>query len=93
MVLKFKIKFSTSMIEMKKYEKWMKREKQEKYQLMTQGVLNPKINPCGSKMIFIPSFVSKITKWGSSFFSRKVQGNNETSTFDNEGSPSLYRKN
>jgi hypothetical protein len=60
------------MIEMKKYEKWMKRELQEKYQLMTQGVLNPKINPFGSKMIFIPSFVfQKLQNGGALSFQEK----------------------
>ena len=29
-----------------------KREKQEKYQLITQEVLNPKFSPCGSKIAF-----------------------------------------
>ena len=44
---------------------WKKFEKQGKYRLITQRVLNPNANPCeGSIQSYIPS-VGPITKWGA----------------------------
>ena len=77
-----KIKSSTSMNEVKKYEKMEEMKLQEKYRLITQRVLNPNANPyTGSMIIFIILPLVQNTKRGALLF-RKLRVNNKLQPYE-----------